>query len=419
MPGELAADAVSGLARAAGQARQDLARARDLLGPETPAATWREQLARLNSAGFSAAELTELFGGSRDTIRHDLAVIGTPAGLPDAATLVREVVEHGPSVLDGYAPAIDQPADRDAAAFWLVISPVTIAVNASRRRADGSRAWPLPDAGDRWTYRALVCHRAFSPGPGKMSPQGAARAGRIVAILAAAEGPLSTAEIRNALGLSAARNQPVLESLDRLARRGQVEKTSPGGGPRRVFWRLLSAADPRAAGQAWITWPGPEALDAAMRQWLDSHDSVPAKRAYGRVIREWLRWCGERLIPPEAAQPADVDAWRDSLAALGQTESTISRKLRILSGSYKHWQQRAVISASPAAGPETAMARTEVRRGPVSESRISRILNALADAPDGLTPAELIETLAETSRLPGGRGTCTVPPWPTTRPRAG
>lgn len=97
---------------------------------------------------------------------------------PDAATLVaqvRKVMSEGTAedagrLLDQYAPEIDELADVSAAADWLGISASSIYRERSRQRADGSAAWPAPDAkfgrSGAWRYRTLVLHRAGMPGRG-------------------------------------------------------------------------------------------------------------------------------------------------------------------------------------------------------------------------------------------------------------
>jgi hypothetical protein len=155
---------------------------------------------------------------------------------------VRLVREDGPAALEAYAPSIDLLIGIDTAAAWFGINPSTISVYRSHSRKDGTPAWPPPDSADQWTYRTLVLHRAAAPSRGRLSPDGAARTAGILATLRAAGTALSTAEIRDTLGISAASNQTVLASLERLARQGAVQKIKPDGGPRRVYWRLPSAA---------------------------------------------------------------------------------------------------------------------------------------------------------------------------------
>jgi hypothetical protein len=251
--------------REAELAQQAVRAAGQQLGPHVPLAIRREAAGILRDLGVGLKQIGAAFGVTAAAIRLQLA--GRPPGLPvqdplraigdlaaraererqgrrlpalpDASTLIRLVRDHGPATLDVYAPAIDAATGIAGAATWLGISPGTIYNSRNYRRADGTTGWP---EGDSWTYRQLVLHRAApaprGPAPGTLSPQGTALAGRIVTLLAGEASTLSTAEIRDALGIPAASNDKVLESLEGLARKGQVEKIHPSGGPRRVCWRL-------------------------------------------------------------------------------------------------------------------------------------------------------------------------------------
>lgn len=98
--------------------------------------------------------------------------------LPDAVALiqrVRDALTEGRRAdadrfLDECGPAIDELADIPTIAAWLGISPSSIYRERSRRRADGSAAWPEPDSefgrSGAWRYRTVVLHRASQPGRG-------------------------------------------------------------------------------------------------------------------------------------------------------------------------------------------------------------------------------------------------------------
>jgi hypothetical protein len=90
--------------------------------------------------------------------------------LPPAAELIEAVKTSGPAALDNYAPEIDALADVQAAAAYLKISRNSIYRERSRKRADGTPAWPAPDQtaarSAMWTYRTLILHRASMPGQG-------------------------------------------------------------------------------------------------------------------------------------------------------------------------------------------------------------------------------------------------------------
>lgn len=102
--------------------------------------------------------------------------------------------------------------------------------------------WRGPETHWCWSgkqaFRTAASHartdRAWTAGLPAADP-----AGQILGLLTSnASALLSTAEILDALGFPAARNDKILESLDDLARKALVEKIRPGGGPRRVYWRL-------------------------------------------------------------------------------------------------------------------------------------------------------------------------------------
>jgi hypothetical protein len=89
--------------------------------------------------------------------------------LPPAHDLIHQVREHGPGVLDRYAPEIDELADTSQIAAWLGIQPASIYRERARVREHGP-AWPppvpLPGRSPLWTWRAVVVYRAAMPGPG-------------------------------------------------------------------------------------------------------------------------------------------------------------------------------------------------------------------------------------------------------------
>lgn len=100
--------------------------------------------------------------------------------LPSAATLAVLVQRDGPAALDAYAPAIDGQADLTAAAAFMGVTYKSARTLRSRTRADGSPAWPKPDAqygqAPVWTYRTLVLFKASAPGRGAPGRERAKRA---------------------------------------------------------------------------------------------------------------------------------------------------------------------------------------------------------------------------------------------------
>jgi hypothetical protein len=108
-----------------------------------------------------------------------------PPGLPSPDVLVALVREKGSSVLDAYAPAIDETVDVAAAAAWLGKKPASISRERSRRRPDGTLRLPAFDypAGrsGSWRKRTLIEHLAAMPG------RGSAGRGRPAARSAAAQ----------------------------------------------------------------------------------------------------------------------------------------------------------------------------------------------------------------------------------------
>jgi hypothetical protein len=86
--------------------------------------------------------------------------------LPPADVLIALLkrAKLDPSVLDVYAPEIDEYADTATLADWLGTTPATIRTDISRGRWP-ERA-PLPGRSPLWTYRAVIEYRAARPGPG-------------------------------------------------------------------------------------------------------------------------------------------------------------------------------------------------------------------------------------------------------------
>jgi hypothetical protein len=234
-----AARAISRLAHKAHQAREGLAEARERLSCDAPSAARQGEFVRLESLGYSHAELAELFDGEPGSDPDATAEENRTPNLPDADTLVDLIRAEGPEALDAYRPEIDRSTDAVSAAAWFGLSPASIQANRNRLRRDGSRAWPLPDENNQWTYRALVLHRASAPGHGggQASPQNAELAGRIERILAGSPRPLTATEICAELG-HAAFYPKVLHLLEQLARRGHALKIQPGGARFRAYWTL-------------------------------------------------------------------------------------------------------------------------------------------------------------------------------------
>jgi hypothetical protein len=87
--------------------------------------------------------------------------------LPPAAVLIAllQRARLDPSVLDVYAPEIDEPVDVPTLAGRLGLLPATI--YRDRARGRWPDPLPLPGRTPLWTYRDVIVYRAQMPGKGR------------------------------------------------------------------------------------------------------------------------------------------------------------------------------------------------------------------------------------------------------------
>jgi integrase/recombinase XerD len=149
--------------------------------------------------------------------------------------------------------------------------------------------------------------------------------------------------------------------------------------------------------------PGPR--EAAVTGWLESTGSPHTRAAYTRDITAWFTWCDRRGVPAGGALRADVDAWRDHLAAQGLAGSTIARRLATVSSFYGYLAAQGAIERNPArdaARPRRAPARARSTLTRHQARLLVRHADRLADPPAGTgtrpdpRPAVIVRLLAET-----------------------
>ena len=75
-------------------------------------------------------------------------------------------------------------------------------------------------------------------------------------------------------------------------------------------------------------------LAALVLGWLSGKRSVHTRRAYGRDIAAWVRWCGQGDTDPLAATEPVLSGWARRMEADGLAASTIARKLAAVSSFY-------------------------------------------------------------------------------------
>jgi integrase/recombinase XerD len=144
---------------------------------------------------------------------------------------------------------------------------------------------------------------------------------------------------------------------------------------------------------------GPHALTAASlrsqitqaaRDWLARTPSIHTRDAYVRDLHQFLAFAG---IPPEHLEeltrirPGAVAAWRDHLQAIGQTNSTIRRKLTALRSLFSYLNVYGYTGANPAHGK--FVRAPAVPRDGKTVGLSPKECRRLLDAPDPETPAGL------------------------------
>lgn len=163
-------------------------------------------------------------------------------------------------------------------------------------------------------------------------------------------------------------------------------------------------------------WGQPEHREAAVGYWLQSNESPHTRDAYERDIAQWLSYCDRRGVPVDAARRADVDGWRDELAARELANATIARKLAAVSSFYSYWAEEGLIERNPARNakrPRRAKGPTSITLTAAQAGQLLAYVDGLADPPAGSSrrpdprPAVIVRLLAETgmrvSELCGAR----------------
>ena len=64
------------------------------------------------------------------------------------------------------------------------------------------------------------------------------------------------------------------------------------------------------------------------KPFIEKSLSAETRRAYGRVIKEFFRFCG--YVSPKEITPEIIIRWRDSLIADKKADSTIAFKLSVI-----------------------------------------------------------------------------------------
>jgi site-specific recombinase XerD len=163
-------------------------------------------------------------------------------------------------------------------------------------------------------------------------------------------------------------------------------------------------------------WGQPDHREAAVGYWLQSNESKHTRDAYRRDIAQWFSYCDRRGVPVDDARRADVDGWRDELAARGLANSTIARKLAAVSSFYGYWAQEGVVERNPARNakrPRRAKGPTSITLTREQAAQLLAYVDDLAAPPAGSSrrpdprPAVIVRLLAETgmrvSELCGAR----------------
>ncbi len=138
----------------------------------------------------------------------------------------------------------------------------------------------------------------------------------------------------------------------------------------------------------------PEIEQAAAR-WLARFISPHTRRAYVADLTAWLTHCAATAVDPVLAGPADVEAWKDGLAAAGQQPRTVTRRLAAVASWHRFLVDEGIRATvpgverprpadRPAAGPSKGPTRTDV----------ARLLAAAAPDPAAIALLQLLTTTA-------------------------
>lgn len=133
----------------------------------------------------------------------------------------------------------------------------------------------------------------------------------------------------------------------------------------------------------------PEIEQAAAR-WLAGFTSPHTRRAYVADLTAWLTHCAAAGVDPVLAGPADVETWRDGLAATGQQPRTVARRLAAVAS----WHRFLVDEGIRATVPGVERPRPADRPAAPTRSDVARLLAAAAPDPAAVALLQLLTTTA-------------------------
>lgn len=82
------------------------------------------------------------------------------------------------------------------------------------------------------------------------------------------------------------------------------------------------------------------------KPFIEKSLSAETRRAYGRVIKEFFRFCG--YVRPEEITPEMVIRWRDSLIADRKADSTVAFKLSVIRSLFEYLRAGGFVQNNPA-----------------------------------------------------------------------
>jgi site-specific recombinase XerD len=111
------------------------------------------------------------------------------------------------------------------------------------------------------------------------------------------------------------------------------------------------------------------------RPFVEKSLSAETRRAYGRVVEEFFRFCG--YAGPEKITPATVIGWRDSLVAAKKGDSTVAFKLSVIRSLFEYLRAGGFVDRNPAltklvAAPKPA---EDLRGRALTNKEVSYILS--------------------------------------------
>lgn len=132
-------------------------------------------------------------------------------------------------------------------------------------------------------------------------------------------------------------------------------------------------------------------IERAAARWLAGFASPHTRRAYVADLTAWLTHCAATAVDPVRAGPADVEIWKDGLAAAGQQPRTVARRLAAVASWHRFLVDEGIRPAAPgverprpASRPAAAPTRTDV----------ARLLAAAAPDPAAVALLQLLTTTA-------------------------